>query len=159
MNRPDWDEYFAELTVTVSKRSTCIRRQVGAIIVRDNQILSTGYNGAPSGIPHCTEETCIRSQMKIPSGERTELCMGAHAETNAIAQAAKNGVSINNAKIYISAMPCSSCLKSIINSGIKEIVVIVGEGLLPYYDDLSQKMISLSGIKTRVYKYEPTCRY
>lgn len=102
----------------VSTRSTCIRRRVGAIIVKDKRILTTGYNGAPKGIDHCSAENCIRNRMDIPSGERHELCRGLHAEQNAIIQASYHGVSINGAVIYVTHQPCSICTKMLINSGI-----------------------------------------
>ncbi|MBF7096162.1 deoxycytidylate deaminase [Alkalibacter mobilis] len=122
MDRPSWDEYFLEILQVVKKRSTCLRRQVAAIIVKDKRIIATGYNGAPSGIAHCGEVGCLREEMNIPSGSRHELCRGIHAEQNAIIQSAMHGVSIKDSTIYITHSPCILCAKMIINSGIKRIV-------------------------------------
>lgn len=107
----------------VSTRSTCLRRAVGAVLVRDRRILATGYNGAPSGLQHCLERGCLRVQQDVPSGERHELCRGLHAEQNAIIQAALHGVSTRGAKIYCTNHPCVICAKMIINAGISEVVI------------------------------------
>lgn len=139
--RPDWDEYFLELTDVVKKRSTCLRRQVGAIIVKDNHILSTGYNGVPTKIRHCSEVGCLREQLKVPSGERHELCRGLHAEQNAIIQAAHHGVSINGSTIYTNTKPCSICTKMIINAGIKRIVYQID-----YTDKLADELLAETDI-------------
>ena len=121
--RPDWDEYFMEITTVVAKRSTCKRRAVGAIIVKDKHILSTGYNGAPKGMRHCAElGECLREKMNVPSGERHELCRGLHAEQNAIIQAAVQGASIAGATLYCTTAPCSICAKMLINAGIERVV-------------------------------------
>lgn len=120
--RPDWDPYFLEITNVVKKRSTCLRRQVGALIVKDNHILATGYNGVPSKISHCSETGCLREQLNVPSGERHELCRGLHAEQNAIIQAAHHGTSIKDSTLYTNTKPCSICTKMIVNAGIKRIV-------------------------------------
>lgn len=120
--RPEWDSYFLEITNVVKKRSTCLRRQVGALIVKDNHILATGYNGVPSKISHCSETGCLRKQLNVPSGERHELCRGLHAEQNAIIQAAHHGTSIKDSTLYTNTKPCSICTKMIINAGIKRIV-------------------------------------
>jgi len=121
--RPDIDNYFMNIAVLVSSRATCLRRKVGAVIVKGKQIVSTGYNGAPQGLPHCLDIGCAREG--IPSGERTELCRGAHAEQNAINFAARFGISIEGATVYSTHLPCSWCAKSIINSGIKRVVYLV----------------------------------
>jgi len=144
--RPDWDEYFLEIAQLVSKRSTCLRRKVGAILVKDRRILATGYNGAPSGLKHCSEVGCLRQELKVPSGERAELCRGLHAEQNAIIQAAYHGVSIKGSTLYSTTLPCSICLKMLINAGIKEIVYLEG-----YPDQLAQKLIAEAKIKLRKY--------
>lgn len=123
IHRPHWDSYFLEIAQTVAKRSTCLRRQVGAVIVRDKQILSTGYNGAPTGIAHCDKVGCLRERLKVPAGERHELCRGLHAEQNAIIQAAVHGVTIDGSTMYCTNEPCSVCSKMIINAGIKKVVV------------------------------------
>jgi dCMP deaminase len=115
--RPTWEEYFMDITHLVAKRSTCLRRQVGAVLVRDKKILATGYNGAPSGLEHCLEVGCLREKLGIPSGERHELCRGLHAEQNAIIQAAYHGVGIRGATLYCTNHPCIICSKMIINAG------------------------------------------
>ncbi len=136
-DRPDWHTYFMDITKLVARRSTCLRRAVGAIVVKDKRILSTGYNGAPAGIPHCVETGCLRQQLKVPSGERHELCRGIHAEQNAIIQAAYHGVSIAGASLYCTNQPCSICTKMIINAGIKTIYYQDG-----YADPLSLQMLT-----------------
>jgi len=120
--RPDLDDYFMEIAKVVSKRSTCLRQNVGAVIVRDKRILSTGYNGAPMGLPHCLDIGCLREQLNVPSGERHELCRAVHAEQNAIIQAAYHGVSIKGAILYTTHQPCIMCAKMIINAGIKKVI-------------------------------------
>lgn len=119
--RPTWDEYFMQMAQVVAGRSTCLRRQVGAVIVKDKQILSTGYNGSPSGLTHCVQAGCLRQKLGIPSGERTEICRAVHAEQNALVQAAKHGVAISGADIYTTLQPCVLCTKLIINAGIKRV--------------------------------------
>jgi len=131
-----------EITRFVAKRSTCLRRHVGAIIVRDRRILATGYNGAPRGLPHCSEIGCLREKMGIPSGERQELCRGLHAEQNAIIQSALFGVSIDNSQIYTVTQPCITCAKMIINAGIKRIVFDEG-----YPDPLAEQMLEEAGVE------------
>lgn len=140
-NRPDWDSYFMEIAQIVSKRSTCKRRNVGALIVKEKRILSTGYNGAPTGLKHCIEAGCLRETLNIASGERHELCKGLHAEQNAIIQAAYHGVSISSADIYSTHLPCSICIKMIINAGIVRVFYANG-----YPDSLSMEMINESGV-------------
>lgn len=120
--RPTLDKYFMEIARVVATRSTCLRNNVGAVIVRDKQILSTGYNGAPSGLPHCLDIGCLREELKIPSGERHELCRAVHAEQNAIIQAAVHGVSLEGATIYTTHQPCIMCAKMIINAKIQRVV-------------------------------------
>ncbi len=142
MTRPDWDTYFMTLARDISTRSTCTRRQVGALIVKERRILSTGYNGAPTGLVHCTPETCLRTLYKVPSGERHELCRGLHAEQNAVIQAAYHGVSIAGAMIYVTHHPCSICAKILINSGISRIVY-GGE----YLDPVAVELFRESGIE------------
>ena len=141
MSRPSWERYFMDITHLVAKRSTCIRRQVGAILVKDKRILSTGYNGAPSGVEHCLDVGCLREQKNIPSGERHELCRGSHAEQNAIVQAAAYGTSINDAILFCTNLPCSICIKMIINAGINSIFYEEG-----YPDSLSEKLMKEAGI-------------
>ena len=150
MKRPTWDEYFMKITMLVAERSTCMRRMVGAIIVNDKKIVSTGYNGAPKGLKHCLEIGCLREEMGIPSGERHELCRGAHAEQNAIIQAAGSGTNMDGATMYCTDSPCSTCTKMIINSGIRRLVL--GK---KYPDELGEKLISESGIETIYLELEP----
>jgi dCMP deaminase len=123
MERPDWDQYFMEIAHVVKKRSTCLRRQVGAVLVREQQILTTGYNGAPRGLTHCGDMGCLREKLKIPSGERHELCRGLHAEQNAVIQGALHGVNINKSTLYVTHQPCAVCAKILVNAGIERIVI------------------------------------
>jgi dCMP deaminase len=141
LKRPSWEEYFMDITHLVAKRSTCLRRQVGAILVKDKKILATGYNGAPSRLKHCLDIGCLRQQKRIPSGERHELCRGLHAEQNAIIQAAYHGVEIRGAILYCTNHPCIICSKMIINAGIEKIVCEEG-----YADSLAKEMLEGSGI-------------
>ena len=124
LNRPTWDQYFMKTAVLVSERSTCLRRKVGAVLVKDKRILATGYNGAPSGITHCNVKGCLRQKLNIPSGQRHEICRGLHAEQNVILQSAFHGVSTKESTIYVTNTPCSICAKMILNAGIKEVVVL-----------------------------------
>jgi dCMP deaminase len=146
-NRPSWEAYFMNITSLVAQRSTCTRRAVGAIIVKDKRILTTGYNGAPSGTKHCLDVGCLREEMKIPSGERHELCRGIHAEQNAIIQAGYHGVSVKGAVLFCTNLPCSICAKMIINAGIKKIYYQTG-----YADKMSQDMLEEAGVE--VVKYQ-----
>jgi dCMP deaminase len=120
--RPDWDTYFISIAIMAATRSTCLRRQVGAVITRGRQIVSTGYNGSPSGTAHCIETRCLREVLGVPSGERQEICRGSHAEANAIAQAARMGIATDGATIYCTHEPCSLCTKVILNAGIARVV-------------------------------------
>ena len=144
INRPTWEEYFMNITRLVAKRATCLRRQVGAVLVMDKRLLATGYNGAPSGLAHCLEVGCLREKNKIPSGERHELCRGLHAEQNAIIQAAFHGIRIQGATLYCTNLPCVICTKMIINAGIKEVIYESG-----YADDLSREMLLEARIPVR----------
>lgn len=141
-SRPDWDEYFLEIARIVAKRSTCLRRKVGALIVKDRRILATGYNGTPSGIKHCIEQGCLRVKLNIPSGERHELCRGLHAEQNVLLQAALYGVSLRGSILYVTNQPCIICAKMIINAGIKA-VVISGN----YPDKMARQFLDEAGVK------------
>src|SRR5512137_3180699 len=141
MTRPSWDEYFMEITHLVSRRSTCLRRQVGAVLVKDKNILATGYNGAPSGVAHCLDIGCLREQLKIPSGERHELCRGLHAEQNAVIQAALHGVNTKGSTLYCTNHPCVICAKMIINAGVARIIFRDG-----YHDKLAAQMLKEAGI-------------
>ncbi len=142
--RPSWDEYFMRIAFLVSERSTCLRRRVGAVIVKDKRILATGYNGPPSGIKHCEEVGCLREKLGVPSGQRHELCRGLHAEQNAIIQAALHGVSLKGAVMYITTQPCIICTKMLINAGIKEIVISEG-----YPDELAREFLNEAGVRVR----------
>ena len=133
-----------EISRLVARRSAGLRRQVGAVIVKEKNILSTGYNGTPAGITHCAETGCLRARLGVPSGERHELCRGLHAEQNAIIQAAKHGVSIAGGTLYCTNFPCVICSKMIINAGLKEIVFLEG-----YPDALSRELLEESGIALR----------
>lgn len=147
MNRPGWDEYFMKIAQDVSVRAICVKRKVGALVVKDNRILSTGYNGAPKGFAHCTEKTCLRKQMHIPSGQRHELCRGLHAEQNAIIQAAVHGSSIEGGTMYCTYQPCVICVKMLINAGIVRLVYSGG-----YPDELATQMLKESKLGITQYQ-------
>ncbi len=142
-----WKKRFMLLTEHIATWSSCLRRQVGAVIVKDKRIMTTGYNGAPAGVKTCIERgSCMRNEMNIPSGTHAELCYAAHAEQNAIIQAAKEGISLKGCVLYCTHQPCVVCAKMIINSGIKE--VIYKEG---YPDEFSQKICEEAGVKLTKY--------
>jgi len=130
---------IAELVAT---RSTCLRRHVGAVLVKDRRILATGYNGAPAGIRHCEETGCLRQKISVPSGQRHELCRGLHAEQNAIIQAAYHGISIAGSTLYCTDQPCVICSKMLINAGIADIFF-----LTPYDDPLAEEMFEEAGVR------------
>lgn len=140
--RPGWNEYFMNIVDAVARRSTCLRRQLGALVVKDRRVLATGYNGAPSGLPHCSQTGCRRKQEDVPSGERYELCRGVHAEENALLQAAKHGVSTEGAVLYTSLSPCISCTKSAINAGISKVIASK-----IFRDKLASEIMSDSDLK------------
>lgn len=140
--RPSWDEYFMTMCDLVAQRSTCQRRQVGAVLVRDRHIIATGYNGAPTGLPHCLDVGCLREDLGIPSGERHEMCIGVHAEQNCLIQAALHGSSPAGATLYCTHQPCILCAKMLVNA---QIVRIVFRG--DYPDPLTGKIIGQAGIK------------
>lgn len=146
MNRIEWEEYFIEITKLVAQRSSCLSRQVGAILVKQKRILATGYNGSPSGVKNCCDEgSCLRKGSK--SGENLNECMAVHAELNAILQMARYGISCEDAVLYVTTFPCINCMKAIINSGIREVVY-----LEDYDAPLSKQLAELSGIKIRKYE-------
>ena len=149
LERPSWDEYFMEIATVVSKRSTCLRRSVGAVIVKNRPIVATGYAGTPKDLPHCSEVGCLREQLKVPSGKNHELCRGIHAEQNAVVQAAYHGVSVNGGTLYCTHQPCVVCTKILINAGIKRIVYAN-----PYPDKLAEDMMQSSGIAIEVFHKE-----
>ncbi|NIS74831.1 MAG: cytidine deaminase [Deltaproteobacteria bacterium] len=141
-SRPDWDTYFMEMARLAGRRSTCLRRQVGAVVVKDKRVLATGYNGVPSKIAHCDVVGCLREKLNVPSGERHELCRGLHAEQNAIIQAALHGVPIQGATLYCTNLPCIICAKMIINAGIGKIYYLDG-----YADELTREMLLEAGVE------------
>lgn len=146
--RPEWDEYFIEMAKLVATRSNCVSRKVGAVITVDNQIVSTGYNGAPKGLKHCVDNGgCLRKLNNIASGTRQEVCRAVHAEQNAIISAAVKGVSIKGGTLYVNTYPCSICTRMLINAEIERIVYDSD-----YSDPLSKEMLDESKIK--VLKYE-----
>lgn len=154
-HRKSWDQYFMEMAIHIGSRSTCLRRSVGAVIVKEKRVLSTGYNGAPAGFDHCLDLGCLRDQMNVPSGEKHELCRGIHAEQNAVVQAARFGVMIKDSTIYCTTFPCVICAKILINAGIRKIVYL-GD----YKDELSEKMLTHeSDIELVAYNAEKLDRY
>ena len=140
--RPGWEEYFMEIARVVATRSSCLRRQVGAVVVKNRQILTTGYNGVPRGLDHCDVRGCLRDKLAIPSGERHELCRGLHAEQNAIIQAAYHGVGIAGSEIYSTLQPCVTCAKTLVNAGI---VAVYFRGSYP--DQLSMEIFEEAGTR------------
>ena len=135
--RPEWDAYFMAFAKLACTRATCIRRQVGAVIVKNRMVLATGYNGAPRGLRHASEVGCLRDKLGVPSGERHELCRGLHAEQNAIIQAARHGVCIDGAEMYCTTHPCVICVKMIINAGLTCVYYLEG-----YADEISAQIIA-----------------
>lgn len=143
-HRPDWDTYFMDMAKLAARRSSCLRRAVGAVLVKDRRMLATGYNGVPSGVTHCDVTGCLRDRLNVPSGERHELCRGLHAEQNAIIQAAFHGVSIRDAVLYCTNLPCIICAKMLINAGVRRVVYLEG-----YSDTLTLEMLSEAGMELR----------
>lgn len=140
--RPNIDEYFLKFAMLAAERSTCLRHNVGAVIVKDKHILTTGYNGAPAGTKDCTELGCLRNELKIPSGTQQEVCRATHGEQNAIIQAAYHGVSVKDATLYCTHSPCIICAKMIVNAGIKRVVTYSD-----YNDDTFVSLFKEAGIK------------
>ena len=143
--RPSWDQYFITIAQEVSRRSTCLRRSVGAVLVSEKRILATGYNGAPRGMRHCSEVGCLREKHNVPSGERHELCRGLHSEMNALLQAAYHGICIRGSMLYCTTYPCSLCAKMLINAGVVR-VVTCGD----YPDDLAKEMFKEAGLEVEL---------
>ena len=139
--RESWDAYFMKIALLVRERSSCFHRKVGAVIVRDNRILATGYNQPPSGFPHCDQIGCIRDDLGIESGENQEICYALHAEQNALMQAAKFGIATDGATMYVTHKPCSVCARLIINAGIKRVVY-----LYDYPDSLTDFFFKATGV-------------
>ncbi len=142
--RPSWDKYFLDVARLVARRSTCLRRNVGAILVKDKRILATGYNGAPAGLKHCLDIGCLRQKLNIPSGERHELCRALHAEQNALIQASLYGISVKGSMLYATCQPCVICAKMLINAGIAEIIITDG-----YPDKMAMDFLKQAKIKVR----------
>jgi len=140
--RPSWPEYFMSIAKLVATRSTCLRRNVGAVLVKDKKILATGYNGAPTGIRHCEETGCLREKLNVKPGERHELCRGLHAEQNVIIQAAYYGVSTKGTTLYSTHKPCIICSKMLINAGVEKIFFLEG-----YPDTLADEMLAEANIE------------
>lgn len=141
--RASWQQYFLDIAQLVSTRSTCKRRQVGAVTVLDNHILTTGYNGAPSGQPHCLTIGCLRDEQAIPSGERHEICRAIHAEQNAIIQSSIHGISLSGSTLYCTHQPCSICARMILNAKITKVIFTKG-----YSDSVTIKLLG-----DRLYQY------
>ena len=149
-NMDKWDIRFIELAEYIGSWSSCYQenRQVGAVIVKDKRVLATGYNGAPSGVQSCKDKKeCLRKKLNIPSGTRHEICYAVHAEQNAICQAAKMGLSVDGATIYVTHQPCTICTKMIINAGIKKVIYKHG-----YPDDFSLELLKEAGVE--IIKFE-----
>lgn len=141
-DRPSWDDYFMTIAAEVATRSTCLRRRVGAVLVKDKRILSTGYNGAPRNLQHCIVTGCLREKENIPSGQRHEICRALHAEQNALLQAATYGVAIEGATLYCTTQPCVLCAKMLINAGIEKIYIAES-----YPDELSLSLLNEAKIE------------
>ena len=150
MQRMPWPEYFMNITYLVSGRSTCLRRRVGAVLVKNKRILATGYNGAPAGVPHCLEVGCLREQVGIPSGQRHEICRGLHAEQNVIIQAAVHGINISGAELYCTTHPCVLCSKMLINCGVRHILYAED-----YPDELATQMLREAGVLVEQLPFVP----
>lgn len=152
LTRPDADEYFLKIASVVAERATCLRHHVGAVAVKDKHILTTGYNGAPSGLKDCLELGCLRDEMNIPSGERHEICRGIHAEQNVIIQAALHGVSLEGSTIYATHTPCRMCAKMLVNAKIERFV-----SFGRYNDDTFLDLFQEAGIELDI-KKRPSSR-
>jgi len=147
VERPDWNEYFMEMAELAAKRATCLRRKVGAVLVKNKKVLATGYNGAPMDIEHCETTGCLREEMKVPSGERHEICRGVHAEQNLVAQAAIHGVKTEDSTVYCTHQPCIICTKILINAGVKKIYFKNS-----YSDEFAENLLEQSNVE--FIKYE-----
>jgi len=143
--RPTWDEVFMDLARLMARRSTCLRRQVGAVLVRDHRAIASGYNGPPSGLLHCAERGgCLREQLGVPSGHRQEICRALHAEQNVILQLAITGLSGRDATLYVTHFPCFTCAKMLVQLGVREVVYAEG-----YPDDFSRDLLEEAGVLCR----------
>ncbi len=150
IKRPSWDDYFMKVAFLISERSTCLRRKVGAVLVKNCQILATGYNGAPRGIDHCDVSGCLREKLNVPSGQRHEICRGLHAEQNVILQAACHGISTQDSLIYITNTPCAICAKMIINAGIIKVI-----SACSYPDKMALELLNKAKIKNKNINLSP----
>lgn len=144
--RPSWDSYFMDICRVVASRSTCLRRKVGAVLVRGKRILATGYNGAPTGLAHCEETGCLRDRLGVPPGMRHEVCRGSHAEQNVLVQAARYGIPVEGSTLYSTDEPCAICAKLLINAGVVEVVYAQ-----PYPDELARRLLEEAGVRVRAY--------
>lgn len=144
LTRPSWDDTFMQVARVISNRSTCLRRKVGAVLVKDKHIIATGYNGAPTGLPHCTQ--CLREEMKVPSGERHEICRAVHAEQNVIIQAAIHGKDTRGSTIYVTCQPCVICAKILVNAGIRKVIYVGG-----YPDKDAVEIMTAGGVELENY--------
>lgn len=151
MVRPNWDEYFMEMAHVAKKRSTCLTRLAGAVLVKDNRVISTGYNGTPSKTKHCNEGGCERCKNKfegkIASGSDLSNCACCHAEENSIVQAALHGTGTKDTTLYTTFSPCTLCAKMIINAQIKRVVAGVS-----YPDDLGTKLLKEANVQLDLFK-------
>lgn len=151
--RPSWDEYFLKLAFLVAERSTCLRHHVGAVLVRDKRVLTTGYNGAPSGTKDCLELGCLREELGIPSGERHEICRAIHAEQNAIIQAGLHGINIEGSTIYSTHSPCILCAKMLVNAKIKSYVTCSDypdKSFRPLFKEIKIKFLKIKRPKLQI---------
>lgn len=143
--RPTWDEVFMDLARLMARRSTCLRRQVGAVLVRDHRAIASGYNGPPSGLLHCAERGgCLREQLGVPSGHRQEICRALHAEQNVVLQLAITGLSGRDTTLYVTHFPCFTCAKMLVQLGVREVVYAEG-----YPDDFSRDILEEAGVICR----------
>jgi dCMP deaminase len=153
--RSTWDEYFMKMSMLIGERSTCLRHHIGAIIVKEKRVLTTGYNGAAKGVKDCIELGCLRNKLNIPSGTRHEVCRAIHAEQNALIQAGVHGININNSTLYCTHTPCMICAKMIVNAGIKEVV-----SYHDYADEEARRFLKDAGILLRkVNRPESTIKF
>ena len=150
-SRISWPQYFIKIAHLVAERSTCLRRKVGAVAVKDKRILATGYNGAPAGVAHCAETGCLRQKYAIPSGKSHEICRGLHAEQNVIIQAAVHGISLAGSTIYCTTQPCMICMKMLINCGIQTIWHSES-----YPDEMSEVMAKEAGVELILLPLDPS---
>ena len=143
--RVSWDEYFLQIAALAATRSTCMRRTVGCVLVRDRHVLATGYNGVPAKAAHCDDRGCLRQELGVPSGERMDICRAVHAEANAIAQCAKLGVCVSGATAYVTVTPCSKCAALLVQAGVKS---VVSAGVYP--DAATKSILEEAGVEVKI---------